>query len=130
MEYGITKSRDYRGWFGREFDRLYLDAGPRGQHDHIIDLNKDKAEGDALDMADGMSFLSVPKVINAAGYEGVKDAEIVIITAGAAQKPGETRLDLLGRNAAILMASSRGSNPIFRRTKSIVLVVSVTRSIS
>jgi malate/lactate dehydrogenase len=59
----------------------------------------------------------------------VKDAEIVIITAGAAQKPGETRLDLLGRNAAIFNGSSRGSNPIFRRT-CIVLVVSVIRSIS
>jgi L-lactate dehydrogenase len=89
----------------------------------IIDLNKDKAEGDALDMADGMSFLSVPKVINAAGYEGVKDAEIVIITAGAAQKPGETRLDLLGRNAAIFNGIISGIKPYLSKDV-IVLVVS------
>jgi malate/lactate dehydrogenase len=64
MEYGITKSRDYRGWFGREFDRYTLMLGHAVNTITIIDLNKDKAEGDALDMADGMSFLSVPKVIN------------------------------------------------------------------
>jgi L-lactate dehydrogenase len=89
----------------------------------IVDVNQDKAEGDALDMADGMSFLSVPKVIHAAGYEGCKDASVVIITAGAAQKPGETRLDLLHKNAAIFTSITDSLKP-YLNEKSIVLVVS------
>lgn len=67
----------------------------------IIDVNQAKAEGDALDMADGMSFLAVPKIIRSTGYEGCEGASIIVITAGAAQKPGETRLDLLNKNAGI-----------------------------
>ena len=68
----------------------------------VVDVNREKAEGDVLDMADGMSFLSVPKTIKAGGYEDIEDAHIVIVTAGAAQKKGETRLDLLHKNAAIM----------------------------
>jgi L-lactate dehydrogenase len=68
----------------------------------IIDVNKDKAEGDVLDMVDGMSFVSVPKVIRAGDYSDCLDAKLVIITAGASQKPGETRLDLLHKNAGIM----------------------------
>ena len=68
----------------------------------VVDVNREKAEGDVLDMADGMSFLSVPKTIKAGGYEDIDDAHIVIVTAGAAQKKGETRLDLLHKNAAIM----------------------------
>jgi L-lactate dehydrogenase len=68
----------------------------------LIDVNKQKAEGDALDMADGMSFLSVPKLVSAGDYAAIEGAHMVIITAGTAQKPGETRIDLLRRNAAIM----------------------------
>lgn len=68
----------------------------------VVDVNREKAEGDVLDMADGMSFLSVPKTIKAGGYEDIEDAHIVIVTAGAAQKKGETRLDLLHKNATIM----------------------------
>lgn len=68
----------------------------------IIDVNKEKAEGDCLDMADGMSFLHSPKFIHAGGYEECKDARIIVITAGASQKVGETRQDLLKKNAGIM----------------------------
>ena len=89
----------------------------------IIDANPLKAEGDALDMADGMSFLSVPKIIRAANYDGVDGASMVIITAGAAQKPGETRLDLLARNAAIFNSIITSLKPHLG-PDTIVLVVS------
>lgn len=66
----------------------------------LIDANHDKAVGDALDMNHGMPFLGSAKVW-AGTYEDCADADIIIITAGAAQKPGETRVDLLKRNVAI-----------------------------
>lgn len=66
----------------------------------LIDANAGKAVGDALDMNHGMPFLGHTKVW-AGTYEDCKDADIVIITAGAAQKPGEPRLNLLKRNVAI-----------------------------
>lgn len=66
----------------------------------IIDIVKEKVEGDALDMMHGVPFVS-PKLIKAGDYNDVKDGHIIIITAGAAQKPGETRLDLLKRNMKI-----------------------------
>ena len=66
----------------------------------IIDINRDKAEGDALDMAHGVS-LKKPVNVYAGDYSDCKDADIVVITAGASQSPGETRLDLLKKNAVI-----------------------------
>lgn len=66
----------------------------------LIDANAGKAVGDVLDMNHGLPFLGQTKVW-AGTYEDCKDADIVIITAGAAQKPGEPRLNLLKRNAAI-----------------------------
>jgi L-lactate dehydrogenase len=89
----------------------------------IIDLNKDKAEGDALDMADGMSFLSVPKIVSAGDYSAAKGAHIVVITAGAAQKPGETRLDLLKKNASIMGSVIDNLKPYLDK-EAIVLIVS------
>lgn len=66
----------------------------------IIDINKDKAEGDAMDMNHGVSFVK-PVTVYSADYETCKDADIIVITAGVAQKPGETRTDLLKRNALV-----------------------------
>src|SRR5690606_21210492 len=66
----------------------------------LIDANHNKAVGDALDMNHGMPYLGRSKVW-AGTYEDCKDADIIIITAGAAQKPGETRVELLKRNVAI-----------------------------
>lgn len=74
----------------------------RGRMDELvlIDSNKAKALGDALDMNHGMPFLGHAEVW-AGDYPDCAEADIIIITAGAAQKPGETRIDLLKRNVAI-----------------------------
>ena len=88
----------------------------------IVDLNKKKAEGDADDIADGGAFLPNPKKIYASSYEDVKDASLVIITAGAAQKVGETRLDLFHKNAQIVSSIMDAVSP-FLSPKAIVLMV-------
>jgi L-lactate dehydrogenase len=69
----------------------------------LIDANKEKAIGDALDMNHGMAFLGKAKVW-AGDYDDCASADIVIITAGVAQKPGESRVDLLKRNVAIFQS--------------------------
>lgn len=66
----------------------------------LIDANKDKAEGEALDIAHGAPFAR-PTKIYAGEYKDIADASIVIVTAGAGQKPGETRLDLVKKNVGI-----------------------------
>ncbi|HAS56361.1 MAG TPA: L-lactate dehydrogenase [Firmicutes bacterium] len=89
----------------------------------LIDLNKDKALGDVLDMQDGLSFLKTLKVLKSGSYSLVKDSHVVIITAGVAQKEGETRLDLLKRNASIMASICDGIKPYLSKD-SIVIVVS------
>ena len=66
----------------------------------LIDSDKNKAEGEALDISHGVSFAK-PVKIHAGGYDDIKDAGLIIITAGANQKPGETRLDLVKKNISI-----------------------------
>ncbi len=66
----------------------------------LIDVNHDKAEGEAMDIAHGTA-LSSPMKIYAGTYDDIKDAAIIVLTAGAAQKPGETRLDLIKKNIGI-----------------------------
>ncbi len=66
----------------------------------IIDANREKAEGDALDINHGLSFLT-PTALRVGDYPDCRDADVVVITAGASQRPGETRSDLLGRNISI-----------------------------
>lgn len=66
----------------------------------LIDTNKDKAEGEALDISHGLPFAK-PMDIYAGDYSDISDAAIVIVSAGAAQKPGETRLDLVKKNVGI-----------------------------
>lgn len=66
----------------------------------LIDANKDKALGEALDMNHGLPFAGGVKIW-AGDYSDCKDADVIVIAAGASQKPGETRIDLLKRNAEI-----------------------------
>ncbi|GIO37337.1 L-lactate dehydrogenase [Paenibacillus antibioticophila] len=66
----------------------------------LIDANKDKALGEALDMNHGLPFTGGVKIW-AGDYSDCKDADVIVIAAGASQKPGETRIDLLKRNAGI-----------------------------
>lgn len=66
----------------------------------MVDLNKDKAEGEIMDLAHGAAFVKSVD-LSAGDYKDTADSDIVIITAGAGQKPGETRLDLIKKNVAI-----------------------------
>ena len=66
----------------------------------LIDVDRDRAEGEALDIAHGMPFAG-PMNIYAGDYDDAADAAIIIVTAGANQQPGETRLDLVHKNVSI-----------------------------
>lgn len=66
----------------------------------LVDVNAERAVGEMMDFNHGLSFTR-PMKITAGRYEDCADSSVVVIAAGASQKPGETRLDLLARNAAI-----------------------------
>ena len=67
----------------------------------LVDLNENRAKGSALDIAHGTAF-SRQSRIRMGGYEECADAEAIIITAGVARKPGQTRLDLAKTNVGII----------------------------
>jgi L-lactate dehydrogenase len=67
----------------------------------LIDINKEKSEGDAMDLNHGLPFAPSRTKIWFGDYSDCKDADLVVLTAGANQKPGETRLDLVEKNTAI-----------------------------
>ena len=84
----------------------------------LIDVNHEKAVGEAMDLNHGLAFAPRKMHIYAGDYQDCKDADIVVITAGVNQKPGETRLDLLKRNAEIMKSvvkqvMASGFNGIF-----------------
>ncbi len=66
----------------------------------LIDADPKKAEGEAMDISHGEAYAR-PMKIYAGTYDDIADAAIIIITAGANQKPGETRLDLVQKNVGI-----------------------------
>ena len=68
----------------------------------LIDVNHDKAEGEAMDLSHGIAFGPENIEIWAGTYEDCKTADIVVVTAGVNQQPGETRLALVERNAKIM----------------------------
>ncbi|KAI4451699.1 L-lactate dehydrogenase [Eubacterium plexicaudatum ASF492] len=67
----------------------------------LIDADQDRAEGEALDISHGTPFAR-PMKIYAGTYKDITDASIIIITAGANQKPDESRLDLVNKNTKIM----------------------------
>lgn len=67
----------------------------------LQDLDTEKTEGEAMDLAHGMSFIAPTEIVVGTVADAGKDADIVIITAGATQEPEETRLDLVDSNVAI-----------------------------
>ena len=87
----------------------------------LIDVLKSKAEGEALDISHGIPFAK-PLNIYAGDYPDLADASIIILAAGANQKPGETRLDLLKKNAGIF--KSIVGEIIKYNTEAILLIVS------
>ncbi|MCI9527643.1 MAG: L-lactate dehydrogenase [Lachnospiraceae bacterium] len=66
----------------------------------LLDVDFDKADGEAMDIAHGVPFAGQMKIY-AGNYEDIADAAIIIVTAGANQKPDETRLDLVNKNVAV-----------------------------
>ena len=68
----------------------------------LIDVNKDKTIGEEMDLSDGLPYAPHKMKIKAGDYSECKDANIVVITAGLAQKPGQTRLELAVVNAKIM----------------------------
>ena len=87
----------------------------------LLDVVQEKAEGEAMDIMHGTALMN-PMRIYAGTYDDIADAAVIVVTAGAAQKPGETRLDLIHKNISILgsiMAEIRK-----RSCQGIMLVVS------
>ena len=66
----------------------------------LIDVNRDKAQGEAMDLSHGLPFAR-PMKIYAGDYSDLRECALIVITAGAAQKPDETRLDLVHKNVGI-----------------------------
>ncbi|MFA6475247.1 MAG: L-lactate dehydrogenase [Patescibacteria group bacterium] len=68
----------------------------------LLDRNLEKAKGEIMDIEHGSAFMPHTEFMGSKSYKDIKDSDIVVITAGAAQAPGESRLQLLQRNAGIL----------------------------
>ncbi|UOQ85232.1 L-lactate dehydrogenase [Gracilibacillus salinarum] len=103
MTYQTTKLRKVviigTGFVGTSYAYALLNQGVVNEL-VLIDLNENKAEGEARDLNHGMPFGN-PMKIKAGSYQDCHNADLVVITAGANQKPGETRLDLVDKNARI-----------------------------
>lgn len=87
----------------------------------LIDVDQNRAEGEAMDIAHGLSFAH-PMKIYAGDYDDLVDAAVIVITAGANQKPDESRLDLVHKNAAIM--KSIVTEIAKRNCRGILLIVS------
>ncbi len=68
----------------------------------LIDIDKDKTIGEQMDLSHGLPYAPQKMVIKAGDYDECKDAQVVVITAGIAQKPGQTRLELAKTNTKIM----------------------------
>ncbi|MFP7473213.1 L-lactate dehydrogenase [Niallia taxi] len=84
----------------------------------LIDVNEKRAEGEAMDLNHGIPFAPTPVKVWSGQYADCGEADLVVITAGLPQKPGETRLDLVAKNTAIFKTIVRnvmdsGFNGIF-----------------
>ena len=87
----------------------------------LLDANEKKAEGEAMDISHGLPFAHAMDIY-AGRYEDIRDASVIIITAGANQRPGETRLDLVQKNAGIMKSVIREIKRV--RCEGILLIVS------
>ncbi len=85
----------------------------------LIDVNKEKALGEAMDLSHGLSFVD-PMHVHAGDYDDCKDADVIVITAGLAQKPGQTRLELAVANSKIIGGIV---DEIVKRTKEAVILL-------
>jgi len=88
------------GMVGASFAYALLQSGLASEM-VLVDRDQARAEGEAMDLSHGMAFLR-PMRIAAGGFEALAGCEVVVVCAGANQRPGETRLDLLAKNLAVL----------------------------
>ncbi len=88
------------GMVGSSFAYALMQRGIVGEL-VVLDANHARAVGEVMDLNHGISFASA-MTIRAGDYADLRDADVVVITAGTNQKPGETRLDLLQRNTVIM----------------------------
>ena len=89
------------GFVGMSMAYSMLNRGGIGEL-VLIDIDKDKTVGEEMDLSHGLPFAPQKMVIKSGDYSDCKDAEIVVITAGVAQKPGQTRLELAEVNTRII----------------------------
>lgn len=89
------------GFVGMSYAYSLLNQGI-GDTIVLIDLNKDRAIGEAMDLNHGLAFAPKKMRIFAGDYSDCSDCDLIVITAGVAQKEGETRIDLLKRNANVM----------------------------
>lgn len=89
------------GFVGMSMAYSMLNRGGIGEL-VLIDIDKNKTIGEEMDLSHGLPFAPQKMVIKAGDYSDCKDAEIVVITAGVSQKPGQTRLDLVEVNTKII----------------------------
>jgi len=89
------------GFVGMSFAYSLINQGVADEL-ALIDLNKDKTIGEAMDLNHGIAFAPSTTKIFPGTYADCEYADIVVITAGAPQLPGETRLDLVGKNTKII----------------------------
>lgn len=73
----------------------------------LIDIDKEKTIGEEMDLSHGLPFAPQKMVIKAGDYDECKDAQVVVITAGIAQKPGQTRLELAETNTRIMKSITK-----------------------
>jgi len=87
----------------------------------LIDINNEKVQGEVLDIQDGLSFSEMENV-KVGSFKDAADADILILTAGLGQKPGETRLDLVTKNKNIAISILKEIGQI--KSSAIIIVVS------
>ena len=107
------------GFVGASIAYSYAESGLFSEM-VLLDVNHKKAEGEALDIGHGLPFLA-PMRIYAGDYPDLADARLIVIAAGANQKPGETRLQLLSKNLQIF--DSIVQNIVRYNKEAILLVV-------
>lgn len=89
------------GMVGMSFAYALVNQGSICNELVLIDINKERANGEAMDLNHGLAFAKSNMRIYAGEYSDCKDADIIVIAAGVAQKEGESRLDLLQRNTEV-----------------------------
>jgi len=100
-----------------------LQAGKIVRHIHLVDVNQELCEGQALDLLHGASILADQK-ITSGDMKSVGDSDCVVITAGLRRKPDESRLDLINRNVALFRGILTELKSGGLRKDAIVFVVS------